>query len=233
MNYTTPKGMTYPVYQDMIKQDHLLIGGATGAGKSVLLHALIYNLTFQAPSEVHLVLIDPKRVELVIYKDLPHTISHATEPYSILQHFNWLNQLLDRRFSRFRHGQTKTDDPHIFVIVDELADLLFTLGKPVEDLITRLARLGRAAGIHLILATQSPSRQVITAPIKVNMTARIALRTEEAIESRQLINRKGAEDLPMYGKGLYRTPRLRSPIMVDLPKIDQQSIQARLRFWQA
>lgn len=233
MTYTTPPGRLHAVYQDMTRQDHLLIGGATGSGKSVLLHALVYTLTYKAPSELHLALIDPKRVELRQYANLPHTISHVTEPPQIAHTLARLNHIMDSRYYRFQHGQFKTTEPHIYVIIDELADLMHTLPAIAESYITRLARLGRAAGIHLIVATQSPSRKVITAPIKANMTARLALRTEEAIESRQVINTRGAENLPLHGYGIYRTPHHRQPLLVNLPMIDPQLIQQRIAFWQS
>ena len=231
--WRTPGGLAHNVLLDMLDQPHLLIAGSTGSGKSVLINSLIYAALYRCPGTLQLVLIDPKRVELKDYTTLPHCIKYASEPHQITATLAGCVELMEARYKRFIAGQKRSTEPHIYIIIDEFADLIQTADKAAENHITRLARLGRAANMHLMLATQSPSRQVITAPIKSNLTSRVALRCEEAIESRQVINSKGAEALPAVGYGLYRTPKYRIPALIKIPMTDPADLADRVRWWTA
>ena len=202
---------------DMLKQPHVLIAGASGSGKSVLINSLIYTAAHYTPERVQLVLIDPKRVELSEYRQLPHCVGYAADMEKIAGVVGGCVNLMYQRFERFGVGAKKSTEADIYIIVDEFADLVQRADKTIYENIITLARLGRAANMHIILATQTPSRQIITAPIKTNLAARIALRCEEAIESRQIIGQAGAELLPQYGRGLYRTPETMQPVLWDIP----------------
>lgn len=217
------------LYLNCLKQPHLLIGGSTGSGKSVLINGIIHTALCFCPDDKLLILIDPKRVELKEYRKLPHTLRYATEPDDAVRALQAGVNIMNARYKRMR-GK-KTDEPHVYIIVDELADLLQSTSK-AEKLITTIGRLGRAANIHLILATQSPNRRVITAEIKTNMTSRIALRCEEAIESRQIINQKGAELLPRYGYGLFRSPdTIGKAELIEVPYVTDGERLERIRMW--
>lgn len=217
----------YRLFLHCLEQPHLLIGGSTGSGKSVLINGIIHTLLHFPPENKQMILIDPKRVELKEYKKCKHTLLYATEPQEAVKALKGGIRLMDKRYRRMS-GKRSTE-AHIYIIIDELADLL-QQSKEVESLITTIARLGRAANIHLILATQSPNRRVITAEIKTNMTSRIALRCEEAIESRQIINQKGAESLPQYGYGLYRHPQaVGGATLIQIPYITDSERQAVIR----
>ena len=230
--WTTPGGMAYNILLDMLAQPHLLIAGSTGSGKSVLINSLIYTALLQSPGTVQFVLIDPKLTELDKYKRLPHCIKYADTLPDINKALELCAAIMtDRNKRTKRRRQTQSTEPHIYIVVDEYADLVTKAQKSAIDNIIELSRLGRAANMHLILATQSPSRQVITAAIKANMTSRVALRCEERIESRQIINRAGAEDLPNYGYGLYRTPAIREPEIVPIHLTDPAEIQTRIKWW--
>lgn len=188
---------------DVLKQNHALIAGSTGSGKSVFLDSLIF--TAIADGNKALVLIDPKRVDLRKWRKCAAVIEYAAEHRDIMHTLNKCVAIMEERFRDMeRKDLVKTDRKHIYIVVDELADLLMSeYHKDIENALQRLAQLGRAAGIHLILATQSPSRQTLKASIILNITARVGLHCMSAIESKQVINRKGLEELPQYGKCIY------------------------------
>ena len=205
--YTTPGGQVYTLYADMLKQPHLLIAGATGSGKSVAVNGLISTALHDSPARVQFILIDPKRVELVEFKNLPHVIKYSSEPGDMVQALETAMNTTEARYHEMqRQGLKKYPGGAVYVIIDELADLMTTNKKQVAPLLQRLAQIGRAANVHLIACTQCPLSSVIPTPIKVNFDARLALRTRSAQDSRNILGAKGCELLPRYGRGYYMTP---------------------------
>ncbi len=212
-----------PVVTDLTKMPHLLIAGATGSGKSVCINAIIMSLILRTtPEDLRLILIDPKRVELAGYNELPHLIgSVVTEPENALENMYWAVKEMERRYELLQEArvrdingyneraeQEKEFDrlPYIVIIVDEFADLIMTSGKDIELPITRLAQMARAVGIHLILATQRPSIKVITGIIKANFSARIAFQVSSRVDSRVILDMIGAERLLGNGDMLFLPP---------------------------
>lgn len=201
-----------PCILDMVQQPHMLIAGSTGSGKSVVMHALILGmLSARTPDELRLVMIDPKRLEFASYADIPHLlIPIVTDLNEVTKVFTWLVHLMEERYAKMASLGVRSIDeyceekgrdsmPYIMVFVDELADIMVTVGREVEPLMIRLAQMARAAGIHLIFATQRPSVDVITGVMKVNFPTRIALKVVSKIDSRTIIDIPGAEQL--LGKG--------------------------------
>lgn len=206
ITYTTPE--TYysiGICELMLKSPHILIGGTTGAGKSVLIENLIYTIMSKyTPHDARFFFIDPKRVTFTKYRRLPFTEQIETENGAILDLLNDLVFTMEKRYDTLKNaGLTQYDGKHIFIIIDEIADLMTTCKKEIVPLIQRIAQLGRASNIHLIVATQCPNRKIIPAELTVNFGGRVALRCLNRIESRQLINCNGAETLPQYGKCIY------------------------------
>lgn len=203
--WTTPAGCTSQLYKDMLKQNHLLIAGATGSGKSVMINGLIYTALYKAPSEVGFILCDPKMVELSRYNKLPHVLRYADTLKGIADALTYAHNIMMNRFSAMkRAGEVETSDKDIYIIVDEYADLVTRgadreenkLRSACEAKIESIGKLGRAAHVHLILATQAPNRKTLKANIVLNMTARVALRCEFPIESNQIIGEPWAVTLP-------------------------------------
>ncbi len=218
-----------PFYTDIRKMPHLLIAGQTGAGKSVCINSLICSLLMtKTPDELRLIMIDPKKVELSYYEGIPHLLSPVvTESKEAVRALQWGVQEMMRRYRLLAkvHARnidsfnTKVEEktipegiipdidyaplPFIVILVDELADLMMTASKDVEGLIQRIAQLARAVGIHLIVATQRPSVDIITGPIKANLTSRIAFRTIQATDSRTILGHVGAEKLLGRGDMLF------------------------------
>ena len=231
-HYTTPPGAIPAVYLDMIQQPHLLIAGATGSGKSTVIHGIINAILYNAPCEKQLILIDSKRVELIEYSKLPHTIIRATEPRFIYGALAAAVNELERRFKRMEKTRSKLyTGSDIYIIIDELADLITTQKKTVITPLKRLAQLGRAAKIHLILATQRPTRDIVSGEIKVNIDARLALRCPTKQDSRNIINTGGAELLPRYGYGYYLTPETIKPILTPLEMISETEKNRLIKWW--
>jgi S-DNA-T family DNA segregation ATPase FtsK/SpoIIIE len=212
-----------PVVTDLARMPHLLIAGATGSGKSVCINTIIMSLILRTtPDDLRLILIDPKRVELAGYNDLPHLIgSVVTEPDNALENMYWAVKEMERRYELLQEARVRDingyneraeqeDDleklPYIIIIVDEFADLIMTSGKDIELPITRLAQMARAVGIHLILATQRPSIKVITGIIKANFPARIAFQVSSRVDSRVILDMIGAERLLGNGDMLFLPP---------------------------
>ena len=231
--WKTPGGTAAAVCLDMLEQPHLLIAGSTGSGKSVLLNTLIYTALYKAPHRCRFILIDPKRVELIDYKELPHTLIYASEPPDIVETFNRCINLMESRYKvlQAEHRKKWNDDEHTYIFIDEFADLMTTQKRETMPQIIRLAQLGRAANLHLILATQRPTRDIINGQIKVNLDSRIALRCPTAQDSRNIINTKGAETLPRYGFGYYLTPK--GCELIKIPMTPPEAIAERVQWWEA
>ncbi|MCL2177071.1 MAG: DNA translocase FtsK [Firmicutes bacterium] len=207
---------------DIASMPHLLVAGATGSGKSVCLNTIILSLIYKAgPDDVRLILIDPKRVELNVYEGLPHLLMEnvITDPTQAVNAFDWAIKEMDRRYNLFRDNKARdihtynTGErvlsgegeklPYIVIIVDELADLMMTAKRDIEDKIKRLSQLARAAGIHLVIATQRPSVDVITGTIKANLPSRIAFAVSSTADSQTILNQGGADKLLGRGDMLY------------------------------
>lgn len=217
-----------PVVSDLAKMPHLLIAGATGSGKSVCINTIIMSFLFRTtPEDLRLILIDPKRVELTGYNDLPHLLgSVVTDSESALENLYWAVKEMERRYellhdagvrdiNAYNERATQEDElkklPYIVIIIDEFADLILTSGKDIELPITRLAQMARAVGIHLILATQRPSIKVITGIIKANFSARIAFQVSSKVDSRVILDQIGAERLLGNGDMLFLPPGKAQP----------------------
>jgi S-DNA-T family DNA segregation ATPase FtsK/SpoIIIE len=200
-----------PVIADLEKMPHLLIAGATGSGKSVCIHSLINSILFKAtPEEVKFIMIDPKMLELPIYDGLPHLMHEVVvDVKDAARVLKWAVRKMEERYEKLKETGAKNvisyreaggkDMPIIVIAIDELADLMMVAGKEVEDSIGRLAQKARAAGIHLIVATQRPSVDIITGTIKANLPARIAFKVPSKTDSRTILDANGAESL--LGKG--------------------------------
>ena len=217
-----------PVVSDLAKMPHLLIAGATGSGKSVCINTIIMSFLFRTtPEDLRLILIDPKRVELTGYNDLPHLLgSVVTDSESALENLYWAVKEMERRYellhdagvrdiNAYNEKATQESElkklPYIVIIIDEFADLILTSGKDIELPITRLAQMARAVGIHLILATQRPSIKVITGIIKANFSARIAFQVSSKVDSRVILDQIGAERLLGNGDMLFLPPGKAQP----------------------
>lgn len=225
------------VSMDLTKMPHLLIAGATGSGKSVAINGIITSMLMSArPDQLKLMLIDPKKVELSVYNGIPHLLTPVvSEPKKAARALHKVVAEMERRYELFsQFGQRKIsgynafvqkanaeDDqarpmlPYIVVVVDELADLMMTVSSEVEDAIIRLAQMGRAAGVHMILATQRPSVDVITGLIKANVPSRIAFAVSSGIDSRTILDTNGAEKLLGRGDMLYQPVDANSPVRVQ------------------
>ncbi len=217
-----------PIIVDIAKMPHVLIAGTTGSGKSVLIHSLISSLIFRnSPDELKLILIDPKRVEMSNYNDIPHLLAPViVEPEKILSSLKWATAEMDRRYKLFQsvgvrniQGYNEMSGfqalPYIVIFVDELADLMMFAPVEVEDSITRIAQLARAVGIHLVIATQRPSVDVITGLMKANIPCRIAFNVSSMIDSRVIIDGPGAEKLLGRGDMLYMPPDASKPFRIQ------------------
>lgn len=230
--WRTPGGTAPAVCLDMLKQPHLLIAGSTGSGKSVLINSLIYTALYNSPNRCRLILIDPKQVELIDYKHLPHCLRYASEPGDIAAALGWAVELMEQRFKRMQKQHTKESiEADIFIIIDEFADLMTTQKRQTLPQLQRAAQLGRAAHIHLIAATQRPTKDIINGQIKVNMDSRVALRCPTGQDSRNIINIKCAETLPRYGYGYYLTPETMTPQLIQIPLTAPAELAARVKWW--
>ena len=229
--YTTPQGSVYALYKDMLTQPHLLVAGATGSGKSVVISGIIYTALHDSPAQVQFILIDPKRVELIDYKTLPHTITYASEPAAMIAALNQAMQITERRYITMqRHHEKKYNGSAVYVIIDELADLMTTNKRQVQPLLQRLCQIGRAANVHVIAATQCPLSAVIPTQIKVNFDSRVGLRTRSAQDSRNILGVKGCECLPRYGQGYYMTPE--GLTLYNIPMHPAADIAQIVQYWQ-
>lgn len=196
--YRTPAGTVYTPFLRLAERPHMLIAGATGSGKSVALNGIIHSLLMtQSPFGCQFVLIDPKKVELVQYAQLPHTARYASEHPDIVRALAWAVEETDRRFSTMQNsGVREYDGSHLYVIIDELADLMVSIKKETLPLLQRLAQVGRAARVHVIACTQNVLAVTIPTVLKCNFSTVLGLRTCNRQQSRFLIAEGGCEMLP-------------------------------------
>ncbi|HDD64564.1 MAG TPA: DNA translocase FtsK [Firmicutes bacterium] len=236
--------MGRPVIADLKIMPHLLIAGATGSGKTVCLNSLITSILYKAnPDEVKFLLIDPKMVELTLYNDLPHLILPVVvEIKKAVVALKWLIREMERRYKIFSQEKVRNIEsfntlykdaklPYIVVVIDELADLMMIARNEIENSIIRLSQLSRAAGIHLILATQRPSVNVITGVIKANLPCRISFQVTSKFDSRTIIDTVGAEKLLGRGDLLFIPPGSSRPIRIQGSFISDREIEEICEFW--
>lgn len=232
-----------PVTANIAKMPHVLIAGTTGSGKSVLINSWIASLLFRAsPEEVRLILVDPKRVELTGYNGIPHLLTPViVEPDKILSALRWATTEMDRRYKQFAEVGVRNIDgfnetlglqtlPYIVILIDELADLMAFAPIEVEEAICRLAQMARATGIHLVIATQRPSVDVITGLIKANVPTRIAFNVSSMIDSRVIIDMPGAEKLLGRGDMLYIPPDQAKPTRIQGTYVSEQDVTKLVEF---
>ena len=240
------------VLAELNKMPHLLVAGATGSGKSVCINGIIVSLLMRTkPHEVKMMMIDPKMVELSVYNGIPHLLSPVvTDPKKASQALKKVVSEMERRYELFSHTGTRNIEgyneyierhnetaetkqpllPYIVVIVDELADLMMVASSDVEDSITRLAQMARAAGIHLIIATQRPSVDVITGVIKANIPSRIAFSVSSQTDSRTILDMGGAEKLLGRGDMLFLPVGASKPVRVQGAFVSDQEVEAVVQY---
>ncbi len=231
-----------PVVTDLSKMPHLLIAGATGTGKSVGLNAMICSLLYRHfPDKLRLLMIDPKRIELSLYDGIPHLLHPVVnEPKEATRALRWAVMEMERRYSlleeakcRNLEGYNKKVDeplPYLVIIIDELADLMMVSSKEVESSIARLAQMARAAGIHLIVATQRPSVDVLTGLIKANFPARISFKVSSKVDSRTILDITGAERLLGMGDMLFLAPGTATPERIHGAYVSEAEISKIVEF---
>ena len=230
MKFYTPAGQIYNLFEDMAKQNHLLVAGATGSGKSVIVNGIITTLLYRLPSQVGFIFIDPKRVELSPYRALPHTIYYASEPNDMVYALQLALRICDNRFREMqKKGLRLYNGGDVYVIIDEWADLMTTNRRVVAPIVQRLAQIGRASKVHVILCTQTPIAKVIPTEIKCNFDSRVGLRTRSAQDSRNILGYSGLETLPQYGQGVYMTPQ--EETLYKIPYVDEAEQKRLIEWW--
>lgn len=235
-HFVTPSGMTYNLFTDMLQQSHLLIAGCQGSGKSVVINGLINTLLYRFPFDnangVELILIDPKRVELAAYANLPHTLAHAAgfNPTAWMNALNQAIKIMDARYKDMERRRIKKyDKGDLYVVIDEWANVYKNGGKDAYKAILRLTSEGRAAKVHVILATQVPKANIIPTEIRENFDARLCLRTANAVQSRVIMEESGCESLPRYGQGYYVTPE--ETDLYEIPYVQEDEINRNIEWW--
>ena len=234
-------GKTY--VDNIAKMPHMLIAGATGSGKSIFIHNIIFSCLFKAnPQEVKFILVDPKRVELTHYAGIPHLLTPVvTDMDKAPSVFKWAVDEMERRYKLFEQAKVRNIDayneksgiqvmPYIVIIVDELAEIMVRDPAGVEKSIIRLAQLARATGIHLVLAVQRPSTNIITGLIKANIPCRVAFNVASQVDSRVIIDQPGAEKLLGKGDMLFVPPDVAKPIRLQGALISDKEIADLVTF---
>jgi S-DNA-T family DNA segregation ATPase FtsK/SpoIIIE len=237
-----------PVIADMVKMPHLLVAGATGSGKSVAINAFLCGLLLKhTPDELKLILVDPKMVEMIVYNNIPHLLSPVvTELERVVPTLKWATREMERRYKIFaRHGVRNLDSykqlarkrsdlepmPYILIVIDELADLMMMAPDETETYICRLAQMARATGIHLIIATQRPSVDVITGLIKANFPSRMAFAVTSQVDSRVVLDGPGADMLLGRGDMLYMAADAAKLVRIQGTYVSDREVEKIVDFW--
>lgn len=231
--YTTPNTTDFiPLYDQIMRAPSVLIAGTPGSGKSVLLNGLIYNTLAKYAPSAKMFFIDPKRVELSRYSALPHCAGIAKDPRAACDLLEQVAYIMENRYKDMeRAGQVKSSAPPVFVFIDEIADIMLSdYQKPFTKLLQHILQLGRAARITVVYATQIPARRILPPQIHAVTVEKIALRCVSAIESRQVINKPGAETLPRYGQAIWLGADGYQNIK-NIPLISDDKINARIAYW--
>ena len=232
-----------PVSLDLAQMPHLLIAGTTGSGKSVCINSILSSFLMQrTPNELRLVMVDPKRVELTGYNGIPHLLTPViVEPEKVIGTLQWMSREMDSRYKKFAEAgarnivdfNTRHEEnlPYIVVVIDELADLMMMAPEETERNLNRLAQLARATGIHVIIATQRPSTDVITGMIKANFPARISFAVVSNVDSRVILDQPGADRLVGRGDMLFQAPDSPAPRRLQGVFVSNDEIQRLVNFW--
>lgn len=228
-----------PMFTDLAKMPHMLIAGATGSGKSAMINAFLTSLLYRnSPNDMKLILVDPKRVELGLYNDIPHLLTPViVEPEKCISALKWAVAEMERRYKLLaevgnrniiEYNKAHADEamPYIVIVIDEMADLMVLAAADVESLIVRLAQMARAIGIHLVLATQRPSVDVITGIIKANIPARLAFSVASQVDSRTILDQMGAEKLLGKGDMLFSSPDFMKPRRIQGAFLEEKEVKA-------
>ncbi len=231
------------IIADLARMPHVLVAGQTGSGKSVCINTFLSTLLFRtSPAELKLILVDPKRVEMTNYNGIPHLLSPVIiEPSKVVSALKWLMSEMDRRYKLFSEAGARNIDaynemsgfqamPYIVLLIDELADIMLLSPVEVEDTITRIAQMSRATGIHMVLATQRPSVNIITGLIKANIPCRVAFAVSSQVDSRVILDTQGAEKLLGRGDMLYLPPEQAKPIRIQGAYVADKDINNLVSF---
>lgn len=245
VEYTTPEGQSYVLFNDILHQPHTLIAGATGSGKSVVMNGLIdtimYRLPFDEDGGAQMILVDPKRVELADYKELPHTLMHAggQNPQAWREALNSAVSIMDKRYHEMeKNRQKEYTGGDLYVFIDEWASINSKTNPLRKECVASLLRLvseGRAAHVHVILATQVPKATVIPTEVRDNFVARLALMTENKLQSRVIIDTDGCEKFPSprlagYALGMYCLPG-NDRTIYEMPYVRQDELDRNIEWW--
>lgn len=228
-----------PIFADLAMMPHMLIAGATGSGKSAMINALLTSLLYRnSPNDLKLILVDPKRVELGLYNGIPHLLTPViNEPEKTISALKWAVAEMERRYKllaevgnrniiEYNKAFPEEAMPSIVIVIDEMADLMVMAAADVESLIVRLAQMARAIGIHLVLATQRPSVDVITGLIKANIPARLAFSVASQVDSRTILDQMGAEKLLGKGDMLFASPDMMKPRRIQGAYLEEKEVKA-------
>jgi len=231
------------IFSNIEKMPHLLIAGSTGSGKSICIHSLLISLLYKnSPESLKLILIDPKRVELSVYENIPHLLTPPiTDIKKSIGVFRWAINEMEKRYELLQNSGSRDIQsynkknpeealPFLVIVIDELADLMTSYGREVESSIVRLAQMARATGLHLILSTQRPSVEVVTGLIKANITSRIALQVPSQVDSRTILDTSGAEKLLGAGDMLFVSSEFSKPKRIQGAYISEEEIQKVINF---
>lgn len=248
-NLTIPLGKDVsgnPIYADLARMPHMLVAGSTGTGKTIFLNNLITSLLYRnSPEILRFILIDPKRVEFPVYQDIPHLLAPVIfDSQKAVNSLKWLVSEMERRFGvlaaakardirSYNENASKNEEPllpYILLVVDELADLMAARGKDMEAGIVRLAQMARAVGIHLVLATQRPSVEVITGLIKANVTARVTFQVASQVDSRTVLDMAGAEKLLGAGDSLFISAEVTKPKRIQGAYVSDKEVKRVINF---
>ena len=233
--WTTPAGYYWQDCDKLLEAPHLLIAGATGSGKSVLINSILFTALRKSPAENRFIFIDLKRVELSDYRYLPHTLFYADTVDRARYALDYACNIIEYRYAEMQRRRVKKYSSdgrgHIYIVIDEYAELVTLAARDITRQLCRIAQIGRAANVHLIIATQRPTKDIINGQVKVNIDTRIALRTATAQDSRNIIDISGAELLPRYGQALLSQYGYVNRIAV--PLTPESDIASRIAWWTA